>query len=379
MAIIFACACGRKLRTEDGRAGAKAQCPACSAIVEVPTPPPTPWREVDFHQHPDETRTDETLTAPPSVPPTLRTPVWLLYLGILTMASIAWGMMATLKLRERSRQVEVAQAQALSAEKASQESIARAETIKRQAFLEAEVIRREAKALREAAAVEKEQAQVTRLKEEEKLHKLYPDFRKLVPGENLVKQEYVEAFTIDNGTFRVRLRNASQTSVQPDFEVTFFDKNANRTEQASISWLWSSVEPGETRTDEKPFKPILGTPVYYVLKVQKPPPPVAVETDEARSMTFSVGTRVVLQASGYRRVFVAIDDSAWHEMLNAEVSGSTELMSRLVEQRRVIPVKGGTGAVIVQNGFLSKLVRITEGPQAGREGWIQNELVRQSK
>lgn len=379
MAIHFSCSCGRKLRTDDALAGTRAKCPGCSATVEVPALPPTPWLDVDFHLHPDETPADETLATPPPVPPTLRTPAWLLYLGILTLAAIAWGMMATLKLRERSRQVAEAQAQALSAEKASQESIARAETIKRQAFVEAVAIRREAKALREAAEVAKEQAQVIRLKEEEKLHKLYPDFRKLVPGENLVKQEYVESFTIDSGTFRVRLRNASQTSVQPNFEITFFDKNANVTGQASISWLFSDVDPGEIRTDERAFEPRLGAPVYYTLKIQKPPPPVAVETDEARSMVFSVGTRVILQDSGYRRVFVAIDDSAWDDMINAEVAGSAELMSRLVEQGRVISVKGGTGAVIVQNGFLSKLVRITEGPYMRREGWIQNEFVRQSK
>jgi hypothetical protein len=379
MAIHFSCECGRPLSIDDSKAGKKGRCPACGAVLKIPDLPPIPGKSAGPLDQTEHRLDDEVTMAPAPGPPAIRTPVWLLYLGLVATSAILWGMLATAILLERSRQVEEALYRADLAEQASKESIARAETIKSRAFQEAEVIRREAKSLREQAEVAREQAEVTKFKEEEKLHKLYPHLRKLVPGENLVKEKYLEAFTLDNGVFRAKFRNTDTSSVQPDFSITFFDKNANRTDGADISWMMASIGPGEASTDEKPIHPMLGQPVYYTLNFRSAPPPGAAASNNRSEAPLSAGDRVILQDVGYKRVFLATDDSAWHDMLNAEVKDSVELMSRLVTQGKVIAVKGGTAAVIVQNGFLSKLVRITEGPHAGREGWIQNELVKPSR
>ncbi|MBN9121905.1 MAG: hypothetical protein J0I06_22650 [Planctomycetes bacterium] len=48
MPITFACACGKTLRVPDTSAGKRAKCPACGAVVAIPTPQPEPDPEPVF-------------------------------------------------------------------------------------------------------------------------------------------------------------------------------------------------------------------------------------------------------------------------------------------------------------------------------------------
>ena len=46
MPITFNCGCGKTLRVPDANAGRRAKCPACGAVVNIPTPEPEPVLEV---------------------------------------------------------------------------------------------------------------------------------------------------------------------------------------------------------------------------------------------------------------------------------------------------------------------------------------------
>ena len=92
--------------------------------------------------------------------------------------------------------------------------------------------------------------------------------------------------------------------------------------------------------------------------------------------SLAVGDAVILDVPGATRVYLATTDESWNDLLDAENAKSVELMSRLIERGRAIVVANGTRGVIVKNAVLSRLVRLTDGPSRGQEGWIQAEFVK---
>lgn len=89
-----------------------------------------------------------------------------------------------------------------------------------------------------------------------------------------------------------------------------------------------------------------------------------------------VGDRVVINLpNADYGPWLATSEDAWNEMLDAENAKSMELMNRLTEQGRVIRVQNGTPGVIVKTAFMSTLVRLTDGPFEGQEGWLQREFM----
>jgi len=322
--------------------------------------------------------------ATPSKP--LHTPAWLLYFGFLTAAAILWGILATWKLQDRTAQMDEALRRVDAAEKAAKVAIAEAEAIKSQAIKDVEIIRREAETLkREAETLKREaetlrqQAEATRVREEEKVLKLHPNFRKLVPGEISVRESYLESFAIENGVVHVKLKNNSGSPITPVFSIAFFDKDGAQTDHVDFTWLITTIDPGQTSSDEKPIRPNLARPVYYTLSFKGGARLFAADNAQPAEPTLVVGDQVVLQDQGNRRVLLATSDWAWDEMLDAENANSADLIARLIRQGKVIAPKSGTVCVIVKNGSFSKLVLIKEGSFAGQEGWIQNELVKPFK
>ena len=260
MKIQFACECGRRISTSDSMAGRKSRCPACGAVLVVPNPESAPPK-LTAAQWTDVPRADAPAL---SDPPKIHTPVWLLYLGVLTTAAIIWGTLATIKLQERTRQMNEAIRRADTAESASKVSLERAEAIRRKTIDETAI---EAGKLRAEAQTLRDQAEASSLREEAILHEVHPNRNKLVRGENLVHKRYIESLTITESVLHVKIRNADKSSIKPDFSVFLFDKNGMETATVHISWLATTVAPGQVASDEQAISLRNGQPFYYSVSV----------------------------------------------------------------------------------------------------------------
>ena len=95
----------------------------------------------------------------------------------------------------------------------------------------------------------------------------------------------------------------------------------------------------------------------------------------ASAQEFKPGDQVALYVSGAEMVFLATSEAAWDEMRSAQQAKSVQLMARLMDQGKVIMTPSGSKVVVVKVNFTSVLVVLSNGPLAGREGWIQKEFV----
>ncbi len=374
--IQVKCPCGRLLRVGEQAMGKRVCCPACGSVHIIPERPTATPESTSLKGAVDGV--DDAVKTP-AEPLKIQTPVWLLYFGLLTAAAILWGTLATWMLRDRTAHMEDALRRVDAAEKAAKVSIEQAEAIKSQAIKDVEAIKREAEAIKREAEALRQQAEATRVREEEKVLKLHPNFRKLVPGEISVRESCLESFTIENGVVHVKLMNNSRSPIIPVFSIAFFDKHGAETDHVDFTWLITTIDPGQTSSDEKPIRPNLARPVYYTLSLKGGARLFAADNAQPAEPTLVVGDQVVLQDQGNSRVFLATSNWAWDEMIDAENAKSQDLMARLIRQGKVIAPKSGTVCVIVKNGFLSKLVLIKEGAYADQEGWVQMEFVKPFK
>jgi len=274
MTIQVECPCGRLLRVGETVLGKRVRCPHCGSIVSIPErPTATP----DGSSLKAEVDPYNAAVTTPSEPMKIRTPVWLLYFGVLTAASILWGTLATWKLQHRTAEMEEARKRAEDAVSAAKAVTDRAERIREDAVSaakavtdRAEEIRKEATSQAESVRQEREaimrQVEVTKLREEGQLQKIYPNLRKIAPGENSVNEQYLESFWLSSGSIRLKLTNRTKTSMKPDFSIRLIDKNGMETGLVHVSWLLTSVEPGETRFDEQACGSTFGPPAYYILE-----------------------------------------------------------------------------------------------------------------
>jgi hypothetical protein len=90
----------------------------------------------------------------------------------------------------------------------------------------------------------------------------------------------------------------------------------------------------------------------------------------------AVGDAVRLESKGGSGVWLAADGETFDEMLDAQNSRSGELLRRLHEGGKVVYAPNGSVGVIVKSATFSRLVRVTDGPAIGFEGWVQGEYVR---
>lgn len=88
-----------------------------------------------------------------------------------------------------------------------------------------------------------------------------------------------------------------------------------------------------------------------------------------------IGDPVTVAFPGRSVVYLS-SEGGWDDMIEAEAAGSDELIRRLIERGQVMVVRAGSPGVVVKTGLASCLVRLTDGDDRGREGWIQREFVR---
>ncbi len=89
----------------------------------------------------------------------------------------------------------------------------------------------------------------------------------------------------------------------------------------------------------------------------------------------TAGSIAVVRHSGAAGAWLAVNDDAFAAMLDAQNSGSGELLGYLVEKGRVFREPNGGRVLVVRMGLGRCFVRVREGVNPDLEGWVQSELL----
>jgi hypothetical protein len=259
MAILFSCECGRRLRTDDARGGTMARCPSCGATLAVPAPcliAPPPLGNAGRTDSSKESVNDV------SQPPKLRTPGFVLYLGILSGVAIFWGAFATSRLQVRARQLEESLQQATLNREKTQAALRERTEIEDRLKSDKERVEEQLK------AAMKELTEI-KTREEEKLHAA-EHLPRINDGENHVNQEYVESFGMNDREIRFVFSNKTSESLKPTFDLLLVNKAGHITATVNINWTEDSIKPGDTRVCFEILPAFRsGVPVAYSIRFVK--------------------------------------------------------------------------------------------------------------
>ena len=82
---------------------------------------------------------------------------------------------------------------------------------------------------------------------------------------------------------------------------------------------------------------------------------------------------------GVDLIFLPADDAAWKEYQKAIAANDAQWIVQLQLSGRGTSVPNGTGGKLIERGWTTYRVRVTEGEMAGRAGWIDKEFVRRAQ
>ncbi len=104
--------------------------------------------------------------------------------------------------------------------------------------------------------------------ESKRMHELYPDYKKLKFGRNIVDDKYVKGFVLQQESVEFELENKSSSVITPNFIILFIDQIGMVTEHITIKWEEQEIKQKETRKDGKDISFRFGDPVYYKIYFQ---------------------------------------------------------------------------------------------------------------
>ena len=117
------------------------------------------------------------------------------------------------------------------------------------------------------------EAQQIRLREEKRLHEIYPNLQKLTVGVNPVGERYVKEFTYtrdprdaERANVEVTLVNATGGPVQPRFTITLLNNEGAVTRDIPLPRVARELGPGETRREAESVPLDMGEPVYFMVR-----------------------------------------------------------------------------------------------------------------
>lgn len=270
MAILFTCQCGRTLSIDDSKAGKKGRCTACGAVLRIPDSPTLPAIVATSPVSTDHGRGDGPGSDSLSEPPAIRTPVFLLYLGLVAVAAMFWAAFATWRLQLRARELNDVRLEVASAREQGQA------VLKQRADADGRA-QAQLRAAEEqlGQAGERLKAQMVELADlkarEQKGFQADERFPRLRDGNNIVKQGYVDSLAIDEQEVRFIISNKTDKGLRPTFDLLLFDKRGHITATVDVNWGDDPIEPGKIRTcyrSRPTFKS--GSPVAYSIRFLSP-------------------------------------------------------------------------------------------------------------
>ena len=190
-------------------------------------------------------------------------------LAVLAVASTTLAITAAMATRQSHR--ELAEVKAGLA--AARDDLARVRARMTSATRRASEAFAHAQLLEQRALRAKKEAEQIRLREEKRLHEIYPNLRRLTVGINPVGERYVKEFTYakdarDEGRayIGVTLANATGGSVRPRFTITFLNKEGAVTKDVHLPRVAGELGPGEVRREDEGVRLDMGEPVYFLVR-----------------------------------------------------------------------------------------------------------------
>jgi hypothetical protein len=113
-----------------------------------------------------------------------------------------------------------------------------------------------------------------------------------------------------------------------------------------------------------------------VARLNRNKPPAAGTTSEQRQNTVRVGGQATLFIEGRDDVYVATDEQALPELLSAVASREAANVDALVGSGRVLRLPNNTSVEVVELAAGKVKVRLSEGSNAMRTGWVVDRWVR---
>ena len=190
-------------------------------------------------------------------------------LAILAVASTTLAIMAAMATRQSHRELAEVRAGLAAARADLAQARARMASAARrasEAFARAQLLeQRGLRAMKEAEQI--------RLREEKRLHEIYPNLRRLTVGLNPVGERYVKEFTYardardeERAYVGVTLVNAADGPVRPRFTITLLNKEGAVTRDIHFPRVARELGPGETRREDEDVRLDMGEPVYFVVR-----------------------------------------------------------------------------------------------------------------
>lgn len=87
------------------------------------------------------------------------------------------------------------------------------------------------------------------------------------------------------------------------------------------------------------------------------------------------GAIATLRAGDAENAMLAVDETAYDEMLKASIAGDSVGLRQMVLSGRVELVPNNTRILVIDRGLYRRKVRIMEGAAAGIAGWVAEDWV----
>jgi hypothetical protein len=106
--------------------------------------------------------------------------------------------------------------------------------------------------------------------------------------------------------------------------------------------------------------------------------PSRAEVSRAGSAHHSMGDTVTISATGDRNQWVAlgVTEEALSEVTKAFIAKDWRGVAAMTLAGRVFHVDDGTHGILIDSTMFTRKVRVTEGPESGRAGWIPMEFAK---
>ncbi|MBI3654735.1 MAG: glycosyltransferase family 39 protein [Acidobacteria bacterium] len=111
---------------------------------------------------------------------------------------------------------------------------------------------------------------------------------------------------------------------------------------------------------------------WRLFKTSEPAPQVS---NRATTAALGVGAEATLQAGNQSSIYVAVDDNALQELMNALPTGDQSKLENLVQQGRLMRVPKGTKVRLVKLDFSKIQVQIVGGAYSERNGWVPESWI----
>jgi hypothetical protein len=103
-------------------------------------------------------------------------------------------------------------------------------------------------------------------REAKRFESVDPDLNlpKIHDGDNIVKQNYIESFTMNDREIRFIFSNKTTETLKPKFDFLLVNKDGHVTASVGVHWADNSIKPGDSRVCFEAV-PALGSeaPVAY--------------------------------------------------------------------------------------------------------------------